>query len=141
VNLDSSINERLLNGVAAKLCVDLIVVCVIVSLTAFSQSSPLVRGRVDVVDAERVAGWAYDPRSPDEGIEVQLFIDGRFALARVANEYRPDLTDARVAKGPNHGFSFDLGPLRLPGGSHRMEVFVVRQGIAGSKVLRPLPGP
>jgi hypothetical protein len=138
VNLDSGINERLLKGVAVKLFVDLIVVSVIVSLTAFSQSSPFVRGRVDVVDAQRVAGWAYDPRSPDEGIEVHLFVDGRFVQARVANEYRPDLTDARAAPGPNHGFSFDLS---LPSGPHRMEVFVVRPGIGGSKVLRPLAGP
>jgi hypothetical protein len=138
MNPDSRINVRLLKGVAAKLFVDLIVVCVIVSLAAFSQSSPLVRGRVDMADGHRVAGWVYDPRSPDEGIEVQLFVDGRFAQARVADEYRPDLTAARAAPGPNHGFSFDLS---LPSGPHRMEVFVLRPGIAGSKVLRPLAGP
>jgi hypothetical protein len=132
VNLSGD-NERLLKGVAAKLFVDLIVVCVIVSLTAFSQSSPLVRGRVDVANGQRVAGWVYDPRSPDQGIEVQLFVDGRFAQTKVANEYRPDLTRLGRA-GPNHGFSFDLS---LPSGPHRMEVFVVRPGIAGSKVLRP----
>jgi len=134
VNLSGE-NERLLKGVAAKLFVDLIVVCVIVSLAAFSQSSPLVRGRVDVADGHRVAGWVYDPRSPNEGIEVQLFVDGRFAQTKVANEYRPDLTEARAAPGPNHGFSFDLS---LPSGPHRMEVFVLRPGIGGSKVLRPL---
>jgi hypothetical protein len=138
VNLDSGINKRLLKGVAAKLFVDLIVVCVIVSLTAFSQSSPLVRGHIDVADGQRVAGWVYDPRSPDESIEVQLFVDGRFGQAKVADEYRPDLTEARAAPGPNHGFSFDLS---LPSGPHRLEVFVLRPGIVGSKVLRPLAGP
>jgi hypothetical protein len=141
VNIDSGINERLLKGVATKLVVDLVFVCVIVSLTAFSQSSPLVRGRVDVVEAGRVAGWVFDPRSPDADVEVQLFVDGRLALAKAANEFRPDLTEAGVSKNPNHGFTFALTELNLPAGSHKMEVFVVRPGIAGGKVLRRLDGP
>ena len=138
MNLQSGINERLLKGVVAKLLMDLIFVCLVVSLTAFSHSSPLVRGRIDVMDAGRLAGWVYDPRSPDEAIEVQLFVDGRFAAARIADEFRPDLTEARAAKGPNHGFSFDLSQLKLANASQKMEVFVVRPGIAGGKVLRRL---
>ena len=104
MNPDSRINVRLLKGVAAKLFVDLIVVCVIVSLTAFSQSSPLVRGRVDVADGQRVAGWVYDPRSPDEGIEVQLFVDGRFGNHPNGHRHDyPSPAPPKQALGPEIG--------------------------------------
>jgi autotransporter passenger strand-loop-strand repeat protein len=70
-------------------------------------------GRVDVVDRERVSGWACDADQPDQPVRLRIFADG-FAVADVlADRYRPDLAEARIGTG-YHGFQLVL-PNSLPG--------------------------
>ena len=81
---DERTATRLLRSVIVKTILEFILICIAVSFAAFSNFNPQLRGAVDVADQTRVAGWAYDPQTPEEGIEVQLFIDGQFAAARQA---------------------------------------------------------
>lgn len=134
----AGVGTSLLRAVIAKSFLELIFVCVVASAAAFSHFSPLLRGAVDAADATRVAGWVYDPRAPGETVEVQLFIDGRFALAGRADLPRPDLVAAGAALGADHGFEFALSGLGLAPGAHTARVYAVRRAAGRSKMLVPL---
>lgn len=135
---ESRLAARLLRWLIAKSFLDVIFICIVASWAAFSNFSPWLRGAIDAADQTRVAGWAYDPRAPDEALEVQLFIDGRFTAARRADELRDDLVSAGATAGPHHGFTFAIEPLGLAPGRHAAQVYAVRRSAGRSKVLLPL---
>ncbi|MBX3280362.1 MAG: hypothetical protein KF868_20385 [Acidobacteria bacterium] len=132
----SSTAARLCSAIVVKSVLEILFVCALVAVAAFVNLHPLVRGAIDIADASRVAGWACDPRSPGEAIEVQLFIDGEFVSARRADEPRPDLVESGAAENPNHGFTFHLAPLSP--GMHSVQVFAVRPSFGRSLTLLPL---
>ncbi|MFN7947262.1 MAG: hypothetical protein U0Z53_18060 [Blastocatellia bacterium] len=134
----ASLATRLLHAVLAKTFLELLLICVLVSLAAYWYFNPQLRGAVDVVSAQRVAGWAADPHRPGEAIEVQLFIDGRFAAVSTAGERRDDLVSAGATTSPFHGFSFAPETLKLVPGSHTAQVYAVRPSAEGSRILVPL---
>ena len=105
---------RLLRAVLVKAGLEIGFVCVIATLAAFHNASPLLRGALDAADQTHVAGWAYDPLSPDAPLDVQLFIDERFvatqraerlrvdaqiSLVRALNEYHQSVTALERAEG------------------------------------------
>lgn len=135
---DSSVPSRLLKAVVAKSFVEIILVCVVATLAAFSTFSPQLRGAIDVADQTRVAGWAYDPESPGVALEVQLFIDEKLVASKIANERRVDLVESGAASNPDHGFSFDLRPLKLAPGRHTAQVYALRQAAGANKILLPV---
>lgn len=97
-------------------------------LTAFT---PYFRGSLDYADARKVAGWAVNHADPQSHVEVQLYIDGRFAGHQMANQSRPDVKAAGRAVDENHGFVFDT-PL-LPAGQHEARVYVVHTSGEGQR--------
>jgi hypothetical protein len=139
---DSSIPSRLLKAVVAKSFLEILVVCVVATLAAFSTFSPQLRGAIDVADQTRVAGWAYDPglppESPEAALEVQLFIDEKLIASKPANEKRSDLVESGVTSNPNHGFNFDLTSIQLAPGRHVAQVYAVRPATGASKILLPI---
>jgi hypothetical protein len=128
----------LLRAVIAKSFVEIALVCVVATLAAFSTFSPQLRGAIDVANQTRIAGWVHDPQSPDQPIEVQLFIDGRFIATGPAGERRDDLIQAGVTTRPNHGFSFPMESVNLPDGEHRAQVYAVRNAAGANKILLPI---
>src|SRR5215813_6846277 len=88
---DSTVATRLLRAVLAKSFVEILLVCLIATLAAFSNFSPMLHGTIDVADQNRIVGWVYDPKSHSETIEVQLFIDGTFVATQMAQLRREDL--------------------------------------------------
>ena len=54
---------RLLRAVLVKAGLEIGFVCVLATLAAFQNTSPLLRGALDLADQTQVAGWAYDPPS------------------------------------------------------------------------------
>jgi hypothetical protein len=135
---DSSIASRLLRAVIAKSFIEIALVCAVATLAAFSTFSPQLRGAIDVADRTRIAGWVHDPLSPDEMLEVQLFIDGQLASSGRAGDRRDDLVEAGVTAGPNHGFSFEVSTLRLSPGIHTAQVYALRQAAGATKMLLPI---
>lgn len=129
---------KLLQAVIVKAGLELTLICVAVSLAAFSHINPPLRGAIDVADATRVAGWAYDPREPAARLDVQLFIDGRFVAAGRADERRDDLVNRGATADAMHGFTFKLAPLSLVAGHHTLQVFVLHAGSANNKILLSL---
>jgi hypothetical protein len=129
---------RLLRAVLAKSFIEIALVCLVATLAAFSNFSPLLRGAIDVADGTHIAGWAHDPRAPEEAVEVQLFIDDQFVATRRATEARADLVRAGATRHPDHGFTFPLTELRLSPGVHSAQVYAVRNSGTEHKVLLPL---
>ncbi len=129
---------KLLRAVIAKSFVEVILVCVVASLAAFSTFSPQLRGAIDVADQTRIAGWVNDPWLPEQSLEVQLFIDGNFVASQLADRHREDLVTAGVTTRPNHGFSFDLQQFNVQSGKHSAQVYAVREAAGASKILIPV---
>jgi hypothetical protein len=97
-------------------------------LTAFT---PYFRGTLDYADARHVAGWALNQADSQSPVEVQLYIDGRFAGDGTANLSRPDVKAAGRAEGENHGFVFDTPP--LSSGQHEARVYAVHMSGQGQR--------
>lgn len=129
---------KLLRAVIAKSFVEVVLVCVVASLAAFSTFSPQLRGAIDVADQTRIAGWVNDPWSPEQSLEVQLFIDGKFVASQLADQPRADLVTAGVTTGPNHGYSFQLQQFNVSSGKHSAQVYAVREAAGASKILIPI---
>ena len=135
---DQDRSTRLFLAVAVKFTLEILLLAAVASYAAWSNFHPLVRGAIDLTLPERVTGWTFDPESPLEALEVQLFIDGRFYAAQRADQPRPDLVAAGAASDPHHGFSFTIAPATLPAGRHRVEVFVLRPALTNHQTLIPL---
>jgi hypothetical protein len=132
---ESAVATKLLKAVLAKAGLEFLIILIAISLAAYSHLNPPIRGAIDIADATRVAGWAYDPREPNAHLEVQLFIDGQMIATRRADEPRDDLVTAGAAENVQHGFSFSVPELRLTTGRHRVEVYAVRAGGGKNKSL------
>jgi hypothetical protein len=104
-------------------------------LTAFN---PFFRGSVDGADSRHVSGWALNEHAPELRVEVQLYIDGRFAASRRADLSRADVKAAGRAPDEWHGFSFDTPPLDR--GEHEARVYVVHESGAGKRRTLQLIG-
>jgi len=135
---DSSIPSRLLKAVVAKSFIEILLVCVVATLAAFSTFNPRLRGAIDVADQTRVAGWVADPESPENTLEVQLFIDEKLTASKLADERRVDLVESGVSSNPNHGFNFDLTLVNLAPGRHTAQVYALRPAAGANKVLLPI---
>ncbi len=134
----NEVSTKLLQAVIAKSFIEIVLVCVVATLAAFSTFSPQLRGAIDVADRARVAGWVNDPQSPDESLDVQLFIDGKLVAAKRADGMRDDLVRAGVTTRPNHGFSFDLTAMSFTPGRHIVQVYAMRAAAGPNKILLPI---
>ena len=91
--------------------------------TEYTAFPPHFRGFGEVTRRGEVAGWAVDAARPAERVEVQLYVDGRFAAHGVASLPRPDVLDAGRAADENCGYSFALPA--LPAGEHEARVYAL----------------
>jgi len=128
---------RLLRAVLVKLFAEILFVCAVVSFAAFAYFNPALRGEIEVVNSERVEGWAYNPLATDERLEVQLFIDDRFVAATRADRQHDGLV-ARAGRQVDHCFSFTLAGQPLSTGRHRAQVYVVHGTPGSSRTLLPI---
>jgi hypothetical protein len=68
------------------------------------KNEPL-RGNVDVVSFQKIAGWAQYVQHPEIPVTLGIYFDKKRAVQVVANRYRPDLKAANLGTG-HHGFEF-----------------------------------
>jgi hypothetical protein len=131
----ASVTTKLLKAILAKAGVEFLIILIAISLAAYSHLNPPIRGAIDIADATRIAGWAYDPREPNTSLEVQLFINGQWVKSQRADERRDDLITAGAASNAQHGFTFSVPELYLATGKHRVEVYALRTGGGRNKAL------
>jgi hypothetical protein len=129
---------RLLTAVITKSLIEVLLVCAVATLAAFAYFNPALRGDVELVSANRIQGWACDPRIPDRQLEVQLFVDHRFVAAARAEIARDDLVTAGKIRDRHHGFDFALPDKQFPRGRHRAQVYVVHKTPADIRTLLPI---
>ena len=89
---------------------------------------PAFRGFGEVAGDGRVAGWAVVEGDPGRRVAVQLYVDGRFAGAQLAELPRPDVVAAGRARDERCGYSFHLP--RLAPGEHEARVYA-EHSVAG----------
>lgn len=63
------------------------------------EALPNVIGYCDGVERGEVFGWAWRPRFPEEQVEIEQWVDGRYATSVAANEMRADLEALGVGNG------------------------------------------
>jgi hypothetical protein len=85
-------------------------------------------GALDVVNADGIAGWAWDSSQPDTPIKVDIY-DGDKKLATiVADQFRPDLLDDKRTMGDGkHAFNYATPDSLKDGKSH-----TIRAKVAGT---------
>jgi hypothetical protein len=130
-DLAPAARRRLTTFVIAKLALDLFFVA---GLAVYSYSvafNPFFTGSLDYADGRSVRGWVVDRARPDEAVEVQLYIDGKFVAAGMANEPRPDVSEKGFAGDERHGFVFNLEPERY--GEHQARVYAVHPSRNGAR--------
>src|SRR5262249_1563261 len=135
---DSSVPSRLLKAIVAKSVIEIILVCVVATFTAFSSFSPRLRGDIDVANQRRVAGWVLAPEAPDVAIEVQLFVGEKLLASQLANEQRNNLVRYGLSPNPYHGFYFDLNRFNLAPGRYTVQVYALREAQGSNKILSPV---
>jgi hypothetical protein len=135
---ETAVATKLLRAIIAKAGLEFLVIIIAISLAAYSHLNPPMRGAIDVADAMRIAGWAYDPREPNAQLDVQLFLNGQFVATRRADELREDLVRAGAAQNAQHGFTFSVPALQLAAGRYSVTVYAVRAGGGKNKSLLAL---
>jgi hypothetical protein len=128
--------RRLTNVLLAKAAVDLLFVCALVAGFYYAAFRPSFRGSLDHADASGVRGWVVDKSEPGRRVEVQLYLDGRFAAAAEASAPRPDVAAKGFAPDERHGFDFRLGP--LPPGEHEARVYAVHASAGRRRTLQQI---
>ncbi len=104
----------------------------------FATTNRHLRGVLDQADSHTVTGWVVDEGVPATRVEVQLFIDDTFVGDVAADEYRPDVHEAKLAEDDWHGFAFQTPQLRA--GEHEARVYAVYGGGAGTRRTLQLIG-
>jgi amino acid adenylation domain-containing protein len=63
-----------------------------------------LRGHIDYVGADLIAGWAQNPLQPEVPVCLEVVVDGMVVAQTLADCHRPDLLAAGLGSG-RHGFS------------------------------------
>ncbi|MBO0859926.1 MAG: hypothetical protein J2P21_15965 [Chloracidobacterium sp.] len=137
-HLNSSVPSKLLKAIIAKFFIEIALVCVVATLSAFSTFNPLLLGVIERADQTRVAGWIVAPEAPGIVIEVQLFIDEKLVASKPADEMILDPVHYSLMSSPNHGFNFDLVRIKLAPGRHTAQVYALRHVSGANKTLTPI---
>ncbi|HVF68129.1 MAG TPA: hypothetical protein VM914_10715 [Pyrinomonadaceae bacterium] len=122
---------RLTRLLLAKLTLDLLFVAALAVYTQAVAFRPFYSGSLDYADSKSVRGWVVDRSEPAASVEVQLYVDGRFVAAALADEPRPDVFEKGRAEDERHGFVFNLGDVRA--GEHEARVYAVHASRNGAR--------
>ncbi len=134
----SDARSRLTQLLIAKSVIEALFVAVVAVVFFYTAFSPHFRGWSDVADAHKVAGWAVNEAAPREPVEVQVYIDGRFAGDCLANLSRPDVLAAGRATTERCGFQLETPPLAA--GEHEARAFAVHTSDNGARRTLQLIG-
>lgn len=102
--------------------------------------TPYISGSVDQPEAQWIRGWVINRALPESHVEVQLYIDGRFAESRPADFPYPSLVSQGLTTDERHGFLFFIPPLEP--GEHEARAYAVHESDRGERrTLQLLGGP
>ncbi|MFN2576814.1 MAG: hypothetical protein ABR607_03880 [Pyrinomonadaceae bacterium] len=136
--MDNKSRARLIHLLISKSMAEALLITAVAVGFYFVTTNPNLRGVLDQADDNAITGWAVDQANPWARVEVQLFIDDRFAGDSVANQYRPDVHEAKRAPDDWHGFRFATP--QLSSGDHQASVYAVHANGAGARRTLQLIG-
>lgn len=129
--MNSKSRAKLIHLLISKSMAEALLITAVAVGFYFATTNPNLRGVLDIADRSWVTGWAVDEAHPWSRVEVQLFIDGRFAADSVADKSRPDVHRAKRAPDDWHGFAF-MTPQLSPG-DHEARVYAVHSNGSGTR--------
>jgi hypothetical protein len=136
--MNSKARARLVHLLISKSIVEALLIASVAVAFFFAITNPHLRGVLDTADKTSVSGWAVDESRPYARVEVQLFVDDRFVSAAVADQFRPDVHEAKRAEDDWHGFVFSAP--QLPAGNHEARVYALHSNSAGARKTLQLIG-
>ncbi|MBV9926708.1 MAG: hypothetical protein JOZ96_16945 [Acidobacteria bacterium] len=123
--------KRLAKLIAAKLALDLLLVCGLAVYTYAVTYRTAFEGELEHADAFGVSGWVGGLEGEVAPLELQLFLDGHFVASAVAGE---------PSQGGRRAFLFRFEQPRY--GKHEARVYAVRESRAGARrTLQQVGGP
>jgi len=136
--MNSKARARLVHILISKSIIEALLIGGVAVAFFFATTNPYFRGVLDAADKKSVTGWAVDEAQPYSRVEVQLFIDDRFAAAAAADQFRPDVHEAKRAGDDWHGFVFNTPALSA--GNHEARVYAVHSNSSGARKTLQLIG-
>lgn len=130
-------NKKLIHMLIGKSIIETLLIGALAVVTFIMVFPPHFHGWGEVTD-NAIAGWAVNNAQPYQRVPVQLFINGDFVKATVADLTRPDVSAAGWARDEWHGYMFTL-PL-LPPGRHEARVYAVHDSGDGKRKSLQLLG-
>ena len=118
---------RLAKLIAAKLALDLLFVCGLAVYTHAVTYRTGFDGELVHADGLGASGWVIDLEQPGAPVEVQLFLNGRFASSAQATE--PAAGDAR--ERDRRAFVFRFEQPRF--GEYEARIYAAREGRGGAR--------
>ena len=130
-------NRKLVNVLIGKSIIETLLVGALAVVTFIIVFPPHFHGWGEVTD-QAIAGWAVNNVEPYQRVPVQLFINGEFVAAAVADLSRPDVSAAGWARDPWHGYEFRLPS--LPPGRHEARIYAAHDSGDGNRKSLQLLG-
>ena len=130
-------NRKLVHVLIGKSIVETLLIGALAVVTFIMVFPPHFHGWGEVTD-QAIAGWAVNNAEPYQRVPVQLFINGEFVAAAVADVSRPDVSAAGWARDPWHGYLFQLPS--LPAGRHEARIYAAHDSGDGKRKSLQLLG-
>lgn len=115
---------RLGRAVLLKSLLELLILCLVLSIVGFEYFNPTIRGEITHADAISVRGWVADPLAPRDPIQLELMIDDRLTAVMTAEEVRSEHAAGALLRRAEHPFKFSFQ--HLPAGTHSVQVYAVQ---------------
>ena len=130
-------NRKLVHVLIGKSVIESLLIGALAVFAFIVVFPPHFHGWGEVTD-QAIAGWAVNDAQPYQRVPVQLFVNGRFVAATVADQSRPDVAATGWARDAWHGYVFTL-PL-LPHGWHEARIYAVHDSGSGKRKSLQLLG-
>jgi hypothetical protein len=127
----SRLRGRLVKLIAAKLTLDLLFVCGLAVYTHAVTYRSGFDGELIHADGQTISGWVADLEQQGAPVEVQLFLNGRFAATTLADEPVSDAAPSYSARSGRRAFVFQFAQPRY--GEYEARVYAVRVGRGGAR--------
>lgn len=130
-------STSLVNVLIGKSILEVLLVGALAVFTFINILPPFFHGWGEVTNTG-ISGWVVNNAAPWDRVEVQLFVDGKFVAARVANESRRDVMTAGWSKDEWHGYTFPI--VSLNAGLHEARVYALHDSGQGKRKTLQLVG-
>jgi len=128
---------KLIHALIAKSIAETILVAALAVAFYFTTFPPYFHGWSEVAP-HAISGWVVNQHEPGNRVQVQLFIDGKFAATGTADLSRPDVVAAGWADDEWHGYNF-AAPA-LASGDHEARVYALHSSGSGVRQTLQLVG-